>query len=132
VGGGFKVVKYLAQFITIMIIYFFGNGLSVWMKLPIPGSIIGMFLLFIGLLTGVMKLSWIEKIAQLHIKHLTLLFIPFTVGVFHYITIFQIEGLKLFFTLVISSLTVFLVTALIAEAFDSKLKRGNDNGNNDC
>jgi holin-like protein len=131
VGGGFKMIKYLAQFITIIIIYSLGNGLSAWLKLPVPGSIIGMFLLFMGLLTGVVKLSWIEKIAQLHIKHLTLLFIPFTVGVFHYITIFQIEGLKLVFTLVISSLAVLLVTALIAEAFDSKITRGNDNGNND-
>lgn len=123
------MVKYLAQFITIIIIYFLGNRFSVWLKLPVPGSIIGMFLLFMGLLTGVIKLSWIEKIAQLHIKHLTLLFIPFTVGVFHYLTIFKIEGIKLVFTIVISSLTVFFVTALIAEAFDSKITRRNDN---DC
>jgi holin-like protein len=77
------------------------------------------------------KLAWIEEIAQLHIKHLTLLFIPFTVGVFHYIGIFRIEGIKLVFTLAISSLAVLLVTAFIAEAFDSKIKRGNENGNND-
>jgi holin-like protein len=131
VGGGVKMIKYLAQFITIIIIYLFGNGLAVWLKLPVPGSIIGMFLLFLGLLTGLIKLSWIEEIAQLHIKHLTLLFIPFTVGVFHYIGIFRIEGIKLVFTLVISSLAVLLVTAFIAEAFDTKIKRGKENGNND-
>jgi holin-like protein len=125
------MTKYLAQFITIIIIYLFGNGLAAWLKLPVPGSIIGMFLLFLGLLTRLVKLAWIEEIAQLHIKHLTLLFIPFTVGVFHYIGIFRIEGIKLIFTLAISSLAVLLVTAFIAEAFDSKIKRGNENGNND-
>jgi holin-like protein len=126
------MIKYLAQFITIIIIYLLGSGLAAWLKLPVPGGIIGMFLLFLGLLTGVIKLSWIEEIAQLHIKHFTLLFIPFTVGVFHYIGIFRIEGIKLIFTLVISSLAVLLVTAFIAEAFDSKIKRGKENGNNDC
>jgi holin-like protein len=124
--------KYLAQFITILIFYLFGNGLSAWLKIPVPGSIFGMVLLFAGLIFGIIKQSWIEDIAQLHIKHLTLLFIPFTVGVFHYIGIFQIEGIKLVFTLAISSLAVLLVTAFIAEAFDTKRKRGSENVDNDC
>jgi holin-like protein len=130
-GGGQKMVRYLAQFITILFIYLFGNVLVAWLQMPVPGSIIGMVLLFIALLTGLIKLDWIEDIAQLHIKHLTLLFIPFTVGVFHYIGIFQIEGLKLVLTLAISSLAVLLVTAYIAEAYDSRRKRGNEDGSND-
>lgn len=125
------MVRYLAQFITILFIYLFGNVLVAWLQMPVPGSIIGMVLLFIALLTGLIKLDWIEDIAQLHIKHLTLLFIPFTVGVFHYIGIFQIEGLKLVLTLAISSLAVLLVTAYIAEAYDSRRKRGNEDGSND-
>lgn len=115
---------YLAQFITVLSFFLLGNLLSGWLAIPVPGSMIGMGLLFGSLQTGIIKLSWVEAIARLHIKHISLLFIPFTVGVFHYTGIFQLEGLKLVLTLVLSSLAVFMVTALIAELFEWKDKRG--------
>jgi holin-like protein len=121
------MVRYLAQFITITLIYTLGNKIAALLHIPIPGSMIGMGILFLGLYNGGIKLSWVEDIAKMHIKHLSLLFIPFTVGVVHYKGIFQMEGIKLVITLVLSSLTVFLVTAYIAEALD-KNKRGNKNG----
>lgn len=121
------MVRYLAQFITILLIYTLGNKIAALLHIPIPGSMIGMGILFLGLFNGGIKLSWVEDIAQMHIKHLSLLFIPFTVGVVHYTGIFQMEGIKLVITLALSSLTVLLVTAYIAEALD-KNKRGNKNG----
>lgn len=122
------MVPYLVQFITILLIYFIGNGLVRWLNLPVPGSIVGMALLFLGLTLRVCKLKWVETIAQLHIKHITLLFIPFAVGVWHYNGIFQIEGLKLTAILAASSIAVLLVTAGMAEFFEIKTKRGRQNG----
>lgn len=124
------MVRYLAQFITILLIYTLGNKIVALLHIPVPGSMMGMGILFLGLYSGAIKLTWIEDISQWHIKHLSLLFIPFTVGVIHYTGIFRIEGIKLVITLALSSLTVLLVTAFIAEAFD-KNKRGNKNGYHD-
>lgn len=124
------MLRNIFQFITIIIFYLAGNKLSIWLGLPVPGSIVGMVLLFAALLCGVIKLSWIETIGQLHIKHLTLLFIPFTVGVFHYIGIFRMDGVKLMAIIMISSLVVLLVTSSIAEYYD-KMKRGKVYENND-
>jgi holin-like protein len=117
------LVRFIVQFFTILVIYQIGNRLVTWLDLPVPGSIVGMAILFLALLTGVCKLTWVERAAQMHIKHITLFFIPFAVGVWHYIGIFQIEGIKLAAILVISSLGVFLVTAFIAEFFEIKRKR---------
>ncbi|MBU8917424.1 CidA/LrgA family protein [Bacillus sp. FJAT-29953] len=125
------MVRYFVQFITILLIYLIGNGLVRWLDLPVPGSIVGMALLFLGLTLKVCKLKWVEAIAQLHIKHITLLFIPFAVGVWHYTGIFRIEGLKLTAILAASSISVLLVTAGIAEFFEIKTKKGRQNGKND-
>ncbi|MCH6266298.1 CidA/LrgA family protein [Neobacillus citreus] len=125
------MVNYFVQFITILLIYLIGNGLVHWLNLPVPGSIVGMALLFLGLTLKVCKLKWVEAIAQLHIKHITLLFIPFAVGVWHYTGIFRVEGLKLTAILAASSIAVLLVTAGMAEFFEIKTKRGRQNGKND-
>ena len=124
------MVNYFVQFITVLLIYLIGNGLVRWLDLPVPGSIVGMALLFLGLTLKICKLKWVEAIAQLHIKHITLLFIPFAVGVWHYTGIFRIEGLKLTAILAASSIAVLLVTAGMAEFFEIKTKRGRQNGKN--
>lgn len=124
------MVRTIAQFITILLIYLTGTRLVAWLELPVPGSIVGMALLFIALVSGVCKLQWVEAIAQLHIKHITLLFIPFIIGVWHFAGIFRVEGIKLAIILAASSLVVLLVTAFMAEFLETKGKRSNQNGNN--
>ncbi len=120
-----QMAGYLAQFLMILCFYLLGNWLKSWLNIPLSGSIVGMGLLFTFLLSGMIKLSWVEKMANAYIKHISLFFIPFTVGVFRYTGIFQLEGVKLVLTLALSSLAVFLVTAVIAQLFDLKSKRGN-------
>jgi holin-like protein len=114
----------MIQFITILAILLIGNGLSLWLSLPLPGSILGMLLLFVSLLFGIFKLDWVEQAAQWFIRHFTFLLIPSIVGVLHYIGIFQSQGLKLAAILVTSSLVVFLVTAHTAEYYENKKRRG--------
>lgn len=126
--GDLQMIRFIVQFLTILFIYLLGNILVSWVNIPIPGSIVGMALLFLALLLGGCKLSWVEEVAQLHIKHFTLFFIPFTVGIFHYTGVFRIVGLKFAVTLAISSLVILLVTAYIAEVFDMNSKRRNENG----
>ncbi|XJZ25690.1 CidA/LrgA family protein [Bacillota bacterium Lsc_1132] len=125
------MIRLLAQFFTIFIFYQIGNLLVSWFSLPLPGSIVGMGLLFLALSLGGCKLIWVESVAQLHIKHITLLFIPFIVGVWHYTGIFRMEGVKLGAVLAASSLTVLLVTAFIAEFYETKFQRRSRNGNPD-
>lgn len=56
-------MKYLAQFGVIMIFVFVGEVLGHLIPLPIAGSIYGLVLLFLALVTGIVKLSWVEDVA---------------------------------------------------------------------
>lgn len=123
------MIRFIVQFFTILVIYLTANTLVKWLNLPVPGSIVGMALLFLALLLGVCKLSWVEMVAQLHVKHITLLFIPFAVGILHYTRYFRTEGFKLALILITSSLLVLLVTAFTAEYYEIKNKRGERNNN---
>ncbi|MGG3466968.1 CidA/LrgA family protein [Neobacillus pocheonensis] len=125
------MVRFIVQFLTILFFYLMGNGLVRWLNLPLSGSILGMALLFIALMLGICNLKWVESVAQLHIKHITLLFIPFAVGVWHFTRIFRNDGIKLSSILAISSLVVLFITAIMAELIESNSKRSKRNGEND-
>ena len=55
-----SIMKYLKQFIIILGISFAGEFIKYVLPLPIPASIYGMVILFVGLLTGVIKLDMVK------------------------------------------------------------------------
>lgn len=120
-------LRLLCQFLFIACVYFLGQWIVYFFHIPLPGSIVGMVLLFLFLLTGLFKLSWFEQIAQLHIKHIVLFFVPPIISIIHYIGVFKTQGLKLSIIIVFSSLAMILVTALAVDRFDfpKKTKRWN-------
>ena len=73
-------MKYLTQFGIILAISFVGEVFNRIIPLPIPASIYGMILLFVGFLTGVIKLSSVKDTGKFLIEIMPLLFIPATVG----------------------------------------------------
>ncbi|WP_070120559.1 CidA/LrgA family protein [Bacillus marinisedimentorum] len=74
-------------------IYQLGNGIAELFGLFIPGSIIGMLLLFGLLISGVVKTGWFDRGASFLLSRLPFLFIPVTVGVMNYLDLFTGEGL---------------------------------------
>ena len=51
-------MKLLRQFLIILAISFVGEARKYLIPLPVPASIYGMVILFVGLLTGLIKLRW--------------------------------------------------------------------------
>ena len=73
-------MKYMKQFCLIMFISFLGEVLHHYLPLPIPSSIYGLAILFVGLMTGVVKLSHVEETGRFLIEIMPLMFIPAAVG----------------------------------------------------
>ena len=73
-------MKYLSQIGIILAISFLGEVLNKIIPLPIPASIYGMIILFVALVTGVIKLSAVKETGKFLIDIMPLLFIPPTVG----------------------------------------------------
>ncbi|HSU78993.1 MAG TPA: CidA/LrgA family protein [Candidatus Angelobacter sp.] len=110
------------QLLILISFYFLGNGISVYLHIPLPGSVIGMILLFFFLQMGVMKLKWIEKTATFQLQHLTFLFIPLITSLFLSSSLLSLLHLNILLILIISSFTCLLGTAFSVEWYE-KLKR---------
>ena len=74
-------MKYVFQFLIIMVFAFVGELLHFFIPLPIPASIYGIVLLFLALELKVVKVSDIEQTSSFLIAIMPLMFLPPAVGV---------------------------------------------------
>lgn len=75
-----NIMKYLRQFLLILFISFLGEVLKYLLPFPIPASIYGMVLLFIGLLSGIIKIEAVRDVGKFLIETMPVMFIPAGVG----------------------------------------------------
>ncbi len=73
-------MKYIKQFLVILGISFVGELFKAVLPFPIPASIYGMIILFIGLMTGLIKLDAVKDAGKFLIEIMPLMFIPAGVG----------------------------------------------------
>ena len=73
-------MKFIKQFLIIVIISFVGEVCNKWIPLPIPASIYGLVILFVALMTGVIKLEQVKETGKFLIEIMPLMFIPAAVG----------------------------------------------------
>ena len=73
-------MKFLKQFLIILAISLIGEILKSVLPFPIPASIYGMVLMFILLLTGVIKLEQVRDAGKFLIEIMPVMFIPAGVG----------------------------------------------------
>ncbi|WP_062197703.1 CidA/LrgA family holin-like protein [Massilibacterium senegalense] len=120
-----KLGKTVAQLIVICFFYQLGVWIQQAFHLFIPGSIIGMFLLFLLLMTNILRLEWIEDGSHVLLRHLPLLFLPATIGIINYKSLASFYGLQLIFIVIVSSIMVFVISGKTAQYFAKKQqKRG--------
>ena len=75
-----RIMKYLKQFLLILCITFVGELVKYVLPLPIPASIYGMVILFVGLMTGHIKLSSVKEVGKFLIEIMPVMFIPAGAG----------------------------------------------------
>lgn len=73
-------MKYLRQLLMILIFSFIGEVLHAVIPIQMPASIYGLVLLFIALMTGLVKLPQVHEAARFLIEIMPLMFIPAGVG----------------------------------------------------
>jgi holin-like protein len=73
-------MNYVKQFSIILLLSFLGEVLHGLIPLPIPASIYGIVLLFLALVTGVVKLSQVKEVSHFLIDIMPVMFIPSAVG----------------------------------------------------
>ena len=73
-------MKYVKQFLIILLISFMGEGLNFLIPAPVPASIYAMVILFVCLCTKVIKLEAVKDAGMFLIEIMPLMFIPAGVG----------------------------------------------------
>lgn len=73
-------MKYIRQFLLILFISFLGEVCRYLLPFSIPASIYGLVMLFVFLLTGIVRLEQIKETSKFLIDIMPLMFIPAAVG----------------------------------------------------
>jgi putative effector of murein hydrolase LrgA (UPF0299 family) len=90
-----------------------GELVSAWGKLPVPGPVIGMVLLFIILMVRGGIADNVSRTADGLLNHLSLLFVPAGVGVMLHFKLLGDDWLAVAAALVISTLATIVVTGWV-------------------
>lgn len=76
-----------------------------------PASVIGMILLFLCLLTGVLKIEHIQEKADFLLENMAFFFVPAGVSIINYFDVLKSTWIQLVIICVISTVITFAVTA---------------------
>lgn len=117
------ISKAIFQIAILFFISMAMNAIAKLLHLPIPGSILGIVVLFILLKTNVIKLTWIEQGANWLLAELLLFFIPSAVGVMQYIPLLESEGVRILIVVIFSTLIVMVSSGLIATRISKRKER---------
>ncbi len=107
-----------------------GEVIAKSLALPIPGPVIGMVLLLVGLLIKGDVPDALERTARAFLDNLSLLFVPAGVGVMLHLALVEREWLPITASLIGSCVITIAVTALLlrllARLGDTAEREGND------
>ena len=117
----------ILQFIIIFGITYLGEVLSKLLSLPVPGTVIGMFLLFTALYFKVIKVKEIEDAANILILNMAIFFIPPGVRLINSLDYLKGNWIKILFLMFITTVITMVVTGRAVQYFVERKKR---NGNN--
>lgn len=99
-----------------MVISMVGELLHYVVPLPIPASIYGMVILFIGLQTGTIKLHAVADVGKFLIEIMPIMFIPAGVGLMVSWSVLQPLLVPVSVITVVALLTVMIVSGRVSQA----------------
>ena len=105
----------LSFFIVLLVCQLSGEVLVVFTGIPLPGPVLGMLLLFIGLLLRGGIPEGLNKMADGLLSHLSLLFVPAGVGVIAHAQLIGTELLPIAISLFLSTFITIVVTAWVMQ-----------------
>jgi len=106
------ILKFLA---LLLLCQLAGEVFVVWSGLPFPGPVVGMALLFVGLLFRGDVPAGLGKVVDGLLAHLSLLFVPAGVGVMLHIAMLREEWLAVSIALLLSAVLTIAVTGLVMD-----------------
>ncbi|KEC84960.1 MULTISPECIES: CidA/LrgA family protein [Acinetobacter] len=121
-----SIYKVILQIGLLILIWWISSIIQKQFNLPISAAVIGLFMVLIGLMTGIFKLNWIKSGSDFILGELVLFFIPCFIGLMKYKNLFMTEGWQLIVVVVLGTICVMVFTAYsvhIGFKLERKLKQ---------
>lgn len=94
--------------LIILLFLYLGKGIQYITHLPIPGSIFGLLLLFLGMNIRLIPLNYVLPAGSVLLNYITLFFVPVGVGLLQYSDLLSMHWLTIVVSSVVSTLAVLL------------------------
>lgn len=117
-------MKIFRQLGIILGILFLGHLFQKITNFPIPGTVMGLVILLICLLTGIVKVHMIEDVSQFFLDNLAFFFVPGGVGLMASLGLIKDSWLPILLVIVLSTMVVIVVTGLTVQSLNNRKKRG--------
>lgn len=108
-------MKIMLQIGVVLGICLLGEGISLLLPIAFPGSVISMILLFLILLTGLLRPDHIRQKSDFLLQNMAFFFIPAGVGIMEYTDVLLPVVLPLLLICLITTVLTFAASALTAK-----------------
>lgn len=113
-------MKFLRQFMIILLLSFLGEVLKMFIPLPIPASVYGLVLMLLCLVTGILKTSQVKEAAFFLIEIMPVMFIPAAAGLIDSWKVLQPLLLPILVITVVITIFVMVITGKVAQMIAQK------------
>lgn len=110
-----KLIRIIVQIGLLALFYLIGATIQQYFNLVIPGSVIGLVILFLCLFFNIVPEKFVRDGASFMTKHLIVFFIPATVGIINYYDLFIGRGFWLIVITIVSSLIVLVTSGYVSD-----------------
>lgn len=108
-------MKLLRQSILLLGISVIGEFMNKVLQVPLPGSVLGLLLLLVLLLSGIVHVKQIEDLTSFLMNHLAVFFVPAGVGLITVAGVLKSSWAILLGISVLSSVIVMTITAGVVQ-----------------
>ena len=123
-------IKHIYEFLIILIFLFIGTILEIFLKSPIPATILSMLFLVALLYFKIIDLKKIEKISEFLLESITLFMTPLVIGVIDKFHFFNGKFLQIFLILFVSVVVSITITSFATSFFVKIFVKGEQNADN--
>ncbi|WP_230199581.1 CidA/LrgA family protein [Bacillus testis] len=117
------MIKTIFQVCILIIFSAVGSFLHNTIHIPIPGSILGLLLLFVALSFNILPSRFVDQGANFLIAFFPLLFVPVFIGVMNYSSLLSLKGILLLILIIVSTAITMVLAgsaSQIIERFQHK------------
>lgn len=118
-----RLANGIGQVAIFIILAYVMNKFVAAIHLHIPGSILGIILMFFLLQLKLIRLEWVELGANLLLAELLLFFIPSAAGIIQYTNLLYDSGIRILLVVILSMVIVMSCTGLFAQSLAKRRER---------